>query len=240
MATTIGQQPASARLARWASARCSRRSTRKRAAASTRSVTCPTPHSRCRPGARRGTCGCSSGTWCATWIGCWSTSLNPRRTPRPPTRWGIGGRTNSAGRRPADHGERRRGRGSLPDPGPPRRRVRRHASSLPGAGRRRGPARVLRTRLTTIRLDGFVTTRVFEYGVHGLDLAAALGRPPWLTSGAASVVLRSRRAARRGPVAGARLVRPHVHRDRDREASADRGRTLGARRACRRLPAPLG
>ncbi len=51
------------------------------------------------------------------------------------------------------------------------------------------PARVLRTRLTTIRLDGFVTTRILEIGVHGLDLAAALGRPPWLTSGAASVVL---------------------------------------------------
>ena len=48
---------------------------------------------------------------------------------------------------------------------------------------------MLRTRLTTIRLDEFVTTRVLEIGVHGLDLAAALGRPPWLTSGAASVVL---------------------------------------------------
>ena len=34
------------------------------------------------------------------------------------------------------------------------------------------PARVLRTRLTTIRLDEFPKTRILEVGVHGLDLAA--------------------------------------------------------------------
>lgn len=33
-------------------------------------------------------------------------------------------------------------------------------------------------------LDDFLTTRVLEVGVHGLDLAAALGREPWLTPAA--------------------------------------------------------
>ena len=56
------------------------------------------------------------------------------------------------------------------------------------ATRAEDPARVLRTRLTWIRLDEFVKTRILEIGVHGLDLADALGREPWLTSAAASVV----------------------------------------------------
>jgi uncharacterized protein (TIGR03083 family) len=51
------------------------------------------------------------------------------------------------------------------------------------------PARVLRTRMTSIRLDEFVRTRILEIGVHGMDLAAAIDRRPWLTSAAASVVL---------------------------------------------------
>ncbi|GAA2699584.1 hypothetical protein GCM10010429_01420 [Micromonospora olivasterospora] len=33
----------------------------------------------------------------------------------------------------------------------------------------------------------FLVTRVVEVGVHGLDLAAALGREPWLTPAAAEV-----------------------------------------------------
>ncbi len=56
------------------------------------------------------------------------------------------------------------------------------------AARAGDPARVLPTRLTSIRLDEFVKTRILEIGVHGLDLAAALGREPWLTPAAASVV----------------------------------------------------
>lgn len=56
---------------------------------------------------------------------------------------------------------------------------------------REDPTRVLGTRLTTIRLDEFLKTRILEIGVHGMDLAAALGREPWLTSAAASVVLSS-------------------------------------------------
>jgi uncharacterized protein (TIGR03083 family) len=51
------------------------------------------------------------------------------------------------------------------------------------------PARVLGTRLTSIRSDEFVKTRIVEIGVHGLDLAAALDRRPWLTPAAASIVL---------------------------------------------------
>jgi uncharacterized protein (TIGR03083 family) len=54
---------------------------------------------------------------------------------------------------------------------------------------REDPARVLGTRLTSIRLDEFLMTRILEVGVHGMDLADALHRPPWLTSAAASVVL---------------------------------------------------
>ena len=56
------------------------------------------------------------------------------------------------------------------------------------AARSEDPARVLETRLTSIRLDEFLKTRILEIGVHGLDLAAALRREPWLTPAAASVV----------------------------------------------------
>ncbi|NYI07032.1 maleylpyruvate isomerase N-terminal domain-containing protein [Allostreptomyces psammosilenae] len=38
-------------------------------------------------------------------------------------------------------------------------------------------------------LDDFMTTRVVELAVHGLDAAEALGRPAWLTDRAAEVVL---------------------------------------------------
>jgi uncharacterized protein (TIGR03083 family) len=54
---------------------------------------------------------------------------------------------------------------------------------------REDPARVLGTRLTSIRVDEFLKTRILEIGVHGMDLAAALERRPWLTPAAASVVL---------------------------------------------------
>ncbi len=59
---------------------------------------------------------------------------------------------------------------------------------LEEAGREH-PARVLGTRSTSIRLDEFVKTRILEMGVHGMDVADALGRRPWLTPAAASVVL---------------------------------------------------
>jgi uncharacterized protein (TIGR03083 family) len=37
-------------------------------------------------------------------------------------------------------------------------------------------------------LTEFLRTRVLELAVHGLDLAAGLGRPPWITGRAATVV----------------------------------------------------
>lgn len=50
--------------------------------------------------------------------------------------------------------------------------------------------RVVRTRHgDAMLLSQFVITRVIEVAVHGLDLADALGRAPWLTSRAAEVAL---------------------------------------------------
>ncbi|MFI6262957.1 maleylpyruvate isomerase N-terminal domain-containing protein [Micromonospora sp. NPDC051006] len=49
--------------------------------------------------------------------------------------------------------------------------------------------RVVRTRHgDAMSLTEFLRTRVVEVGVHGLDLAAALHRAPWLTPAAAEVV----------------------------------------------------
>ncbi|MFF4270893.1 maleylpyruvate isomerase family mycothiol-dependent enzyme [Streptomyces sp. NPDC001536] len=49
--------------------------------------------------------------------------------------------------------------------------------------------RVVRTRHgDSMLLSEFLLTRVVEVAVHGLDLADALGREPWLTSEAADVV----------------------------------------------------
>lgn len=51
------------------------------------------------------------------------------------------------------------------------------------------PERLVRTRHgDVLTLDDFLLTRVVEVGVHGLDLASALGRPPWLTEPAATVI----------------------------------------------------
>lgn len=51
--------------------------------------------------------------------------------------------------------------------------------------------RVVRTRHGDPRsLTDFLVTRVVELGVHGVDLADALGREPWLTDEASSVVVR--------------------------------------------------
>ncbi|BCJ61528.1 maleylpyruvate isomerase N-terminal domain-containing protein [Micromonospora endophytica] len=49
--------------------------------------------------------------------------------------------------------------------------------------------RVVRTRHgDAMTVTEFLRTRVVEVGVHGLDLAAALGRPPWLTATAGQVI----------------------------------------------------
>jgi uncharacterized protein (TIGR03083 family) len=50
------------------------------------------------------------------------------------------------------------------------------------------PGRVVRTRHgDRMLLTEFARTRVLELAVHGLDLATALGRPPWMTERAARV-----------------------------------------------------
>jgi uncharacterized protein (TIGR03083 family) len=62
------------------------------------------------------------------------------------------------------------------------------------AARAEEPGRILQTRITGIRIDDFCATRVLEVAVHGLDLADALGREPWITPAGAEVttgILRS-------------------------------------------------
>ncbi|MGC4897402.1 maleylpyruvate isomerase N-terminal domain-containing protein [Micromonospora sp. DT31] len=52
------------------------------------------------------------------------------------------------------------------------------------------PGRLVRTRHgDAMTSTDFLRTRVVEVGVHGLDLADALDRPPWLTPTAATVVV---------------------------------------------------
>jgi uncharacterized protein (TIGR03083 family) len=57
--------------------------------------------------------------------------------------------------------------------------------------RREPAARVVVTRHgDAMLLTEFLVTRVLEAGIHGLDLAAALGRDPWLTPAAAELLVR--------------------------------------------------
>lgn len=50
--------------------------------------------------------------------------------------------------------------------------------------------RVVATWGPALRFDDYLETRILEMGVHGLDLAAAIGGDPWLTPEAAAVVRR--------------------------------------------------
>ncbi|GAB3975756.1 maleylpyruvate isomerase N-terminal domain-containing protein [Plantactinospora veratri] len=51
------------------------------------------------------------------------------------------------------------------------------------------PGRLVRTRHgDPMTLEEFLVTRVVELGVHGLDLAAALDREPWLTEPAGELI----------------------------------------------------
>ncbi|MEV4622184.1 maleylpyruvate isomerase N-terminal domain-containing protein [Asanoa sp. NPDC049573] len=51
------------------------------------------------------------------------------------------------------------------------------------------PGRVVLTRHgDAMTLTDFLVTRIVEVGIHGLDLAAALDRPPWLTPATAEVL----------------------------------------------------
>ena len=65
------------------------------------------------------------------------------------------------------------------------------ARTVIAAGRQAPEGRIVRTRHgDAILLEDFLTTRVVELAVHGLDVADALGRPPWLTATAAQCLQR--------------------------------------------------
>jgi uncharacterized protein (TIGR03083 family) len=57
------------------------------------------------------------------------------------------------------------------------------------AARAHDPSRLVRSRVADIRLDEFAATRVVETAVHGLDVAAAVRREPWITPAAAEVTV---------------------------------------------------
>jgi uncharacterized protein (TIGR03083 family) len=63
----------------------------------------------------------------------------------------------------------------------------RHWPECIAAARAMKPGDVVRTRLTWIRIDEFVGTRVVEATVHGLDLAEAITMPPWPTPGGMAI-----------------------------------------------------
>lgn len=78
--------------------------------------------------------------------------------------------------------------------------------------------RVVRTRHgDAMTLTEFLVTRVVEVAVHGLDLAVALDRPPWLTPAAAEVVA--------GLLTGGRDVPAELGWDRPTLISRATGRT---------------
>jgi hypothetical protein len=62
------------------------------------------------------------------------------------------------------------------------------------AARADDPSRLVRSRVADIRLDEFVATRVVEAAVHGLDVAAAVRREPWITPAATEVTVTILRA----------------------------------------------
>lgn len=63
----------------------------------------------------------------------------------------------------------------------------RHWPECIAAARAMKPGDVIRTRLTWIRIDEFVGTRVVEATVHGLDLAEATEMRPWPTPGGLAI-----------------------------------------------------
>ncbi|MCI4061503.1 maleylpyruvate isomerase N-terminal domain-containing protein [Micromonospora sp. R77] len=94
------------------------------------------------------------------------------------------------------------------------------------------PGRLVRTRHgDAMALTEFLRTRVVEVGVHGLDLAVALDRRPWLTPAAAAVIADLLTGGRPGPDALDRdpvtLIREATGRadrtGRERDLSADAG-----------------
>jgi uncharacterized protein (TIGR03083 family) len=92
----------------------------------------------------------------------------------------------------ATHADRIRsaqlGAAALPDAGARARDFRTAREQAWGLLQVTPPGRVVRTRHgDPMLLSEFLRTRVFELAVHGLDLAAALEREPWMTGLAAEV-----------------------------------------------------
>lgn len=65
--------------------------------------------------------------------------------------------------------------------------LRRVAAESTDAARGVPDERVVATWGPAIRLDELLATRVLELAIHGLDLADAVGREPWLTASAAAL-----------------------------------------------------
>ena len=86
------------------------------------------------------------------------------------------------------------------------------------------PGRVVRTRHgDRMLLTEFLRTRVLELAVHGLDLAAALDRAPWMTARAAQVTGDLLLPAGAGPAAGGNRLGPgRPDREAHRPPSARR------------------
>ncbi len=106
----------------------------------------------------------------------------------------------------------------------------RHALQLVAA---EAPGRTVSTRHGDLMpLHEFLITRVVELAVHGLDLALALRRPPWLTDDAAAVVTELLTGGVRAGPAGwdqLTLVRKATGREPASEAEIEQLRRAGVR-----------
>ena len=98
------------------------------------------------------------------------------------------------------------------------------------------PGRSVRTRHgDAMALTEFLRTRVVEVGVHGLDLAVALDRRPWLTSTAAAVVADLLTGGRPVPAGLGWDPLTLIHKATGRATLTDRERTLVDAAGCRWL-----
>ena len=149
------------------------------------------PPSRARPPATRG----PWPSWCATcgwsWGGCLACSprrSRPTRTSSPRPAYYRADQRFSAATNADRIQSAQRGAAALAGAAARARDfgVARRQAEL--ALRDAAPGRVVRTRHgDPMLLTEFLRTRVLELAVHGLDLAAALDREPWMTIEAARV-----------------------------------------------------
>lgn len=64
----------------------------------------------------------------------------------------------------------------------------RHRREAVAAAGVMSPGRLFGAYGLTLRFDEYLGTRILEIAVHGMDLAHALGRPPWITAEGSAVV----------------------------------------------------